>query len=182
MYLLQSTKNSQTCTPVGDSATFSVNSTNTVKVEWFFQNGLCSTGFCTLCSINYLADHNPVNKHELQHSILHMFNHTCNRTALHIYNITIQNKEMRFKLVQTTSNYYSTYNEFDKWYCIKSLAHTTSTPHVQTLTTSLSHEHFSQLKSAELGVTTPIVVTVIMGIICTGIGYSFYKFRRQQIL
>ncbi len=176
MYLLQSTKNSQTCTPVGDSATFSVNSTNTVKVEWFFQNGLCPTGFCTLCSINYLADYNPVTKHELQHSILHMFNNTCNKTALHIYNITIHNEEMRFKLLQTT------YNKLEKCYCIKSVAHTTSTPHVQTFTASSLHEHFSHLQSTDLGVTTPIVVTATLGIIFTAIGYSFYSRRRRRML
>ncbi|AEV80540.1 membrane protein RL11C [Cercopithecine betaherpesvirus 5] len=145
--------------------------------EWWLQNPLChkTKGYCRLCRINYKTSNDPIVEYKLINPLADLFNHTCNKTALHIYNISIYAANTTYRLLKTDGKKNST-----TYYYLTVLAKIPIT-YVQYVTTPSLDKNFNSLKFSGSNFTTPIIVTVITAALCTVFGYVCYHRLRKNI-
>ncbi|QQL09642.1 RL11 Family [Baboon cytomegalovirus] len=161
--------------PVGGSVTFvDLNFTENAQFHvgrWYIVDNACdwthfTSAKCKLCEVDYDAeDSHKINRYALSKYYEGTFNHTCNLTALHLYNITTETpKTYKFVKERTSNKTYLYYLNITT--CRNSPHQTSSLAPITAKHTNTEHTSF----------IVPVIIFVVIALVA---GCLYYRYTHK---
>ncbi|QQL09817.1 RL11 Family [Baboon cytomegalovirus] len=170
-------KDSQTFwVPVGGSVTFvDLNVTENTQFHvgrWYIAGHNCNLMLlkpieCKLCEVDYDAqDGHKINQYTLSKYYKETFNHTCNLTTLHLYNITTETPTTYKFVKEKTSN--------QTYFYYLNITTCRNSPHQTSSLAPITEKHTNTEHATFI---VPVIISVVIALVA---GCLYYRYTKKK--